>query len=150
MREDSASWERFFRGMIERGLKGVRLVVGDRCAGLVSTVNSTLPKAGYQRRMVHFIRNVLSKVPPGHRRRIRTNDERLNREIGRRARRGKLPGREQRAHARLRAPRWQSAESELIIAPWTGMIQSAQPFGHYRAFLRLFQEWGVGAFERCQ
>ena len=169
MREDSASWERFFRGMIERGLKGVRLVVGDRCAGLVSTVNSTLPKAGYQRRMVHFIRNVLSKVPPGHRRRIRTNDERLNREIGRRARRGKLPGREQRAHARLRAhqvrhrermvqpalprhvpARWQSAESELIIAPWTGMIQSAQPFGHYRAFLRLFQEWGVGAFERCQ
>ena len=53
--------------MIERGLKGVRLVVGDRCAGLVSTVNSTLPKAGYQRRMVHFIRNVLSKVPPSHR-----------------------------------------------------------------------------------
>lgn len=169
MREDSASWEQFFRGMIERGLKGVRLVAGDRCAGLVATVNSTLPKAGYQRRMVHFIRNVLSKVPPGHRRRIRTNDERLNREIGRRARRGKLPGREQRAHARLRAhqvrhrermvqpalprhvpARWQSAESELIIAPWTGMIQSAQPFGHYRAFLRLFQEWGVGAFERCQ
>ena len=25
MREDSASWEQFFRGMIERGLKGVRL-----------------------------------------------------------------------------------------------------------------------------
>ena len=28
MREDSASWEQFFRGMIERGLKGVRLVAG--------------------------------------------------------------------------------------------------------------------------
>lgn len=37
MREDSASWEQFFRGMIERGLKGVRLVVGDRCAGLVAS-----------------------------------------------------------------------------------------------------------------
>ena len=66
------------------------------------------------------------------------------------ARRGKLPGREQRAHARLRAhqvrhrermvqpalprhvpARRQSAGSELIIAPWTSMIQSAQPFGHY-------------------
>ena len=45
MREDSASWGRFFRGMIERGLKGVRLVVGDRCAGLVATVDSMLPKA---------------------------------------------------------------------------------------------------------
>ena len=60
MREDSASWEQFFRGMIERGLKGVRLVVGDRCAGLVSTVNSMLPNAKYQRCMVHFMRNVLS------------------------------------------------------------------------------------------
>ena len=34
MKEDSASWEQFVRGMIERGLRGVRLVVGDRCAGL--------------------------------------------------------------------------------------------------------------------
>ncbi len=67
MREDSASWEQFFRGVIERGLKGVRLVVGDRCAGLVATVGSMLPKAKYQRCMVHFMRNVLSKVPPIHR-----------------------------------------------------------------------------------
>ena len=67
MREDSPSWEQFFRGMIERGLSGVRLVVGDRCAGLVATVNSMLPKARYQRCMVHFMRNVLSKTPPSHR-----------------------------------------------------------------------------------
>ena len=67
MREDSAGWEQFFRGMIERGLKGVRLVVGDRCAGLVATVGSMLPKARYQRCMVRFMRNVLSKVPPSHR-----------------------------------------------------------------------------------
>ena len=40
------SWEQFVRGMIERGLRGVRLVVGDRCAGLVSTVRSMLPRAG--------------------------------------------------------------------------------------------------------
>ncbi|WP_307998092.1 IS256 family transposase, partial [uncultured Bifidobacterium sp.] len=35
MKEDRASWEGFLRSLIERGLKGVRLVVGDRCAGLV-------------------------------------------------------------------------------------------------------------------
>mgnify|MGYP002240734683 CR=1 FL=1 len=46
MREDSASWEQFFRGMVERGLKGVRLVVGDRCAGLVATVESMLAEGG--------------------------------------------------------------------------------------------------------
>ena len=67
MKEDGDSWEQFVRGMIERGLKGVRLVVGDRCAGLVSTVNSMLPKARYQRCMVRFMRNVLSKTPPTHR-----------------------------------------------------------------------------------
>ena len=43
MREDAASWEQFIRSMIERGLKGVRLVVGDRCAGLVSTVTRCFP-----------------------------------------------------------------------------------------------------------
>ena len=67
MKEDGDGWEQFVRGMIERGLKGVRLVVGDRCAGLVSTVNSMLPKARCQRCMVHFMRNVLSKTPPTHR-----------------------------------------------------------------------------------
>ena len=67
MREDATGWERFFRSMIERGLRGVGLVVGDRCAGLVSTVNSMPPNAKYQRRMVRFMRDVLSKTPPGHR-----------------------------------------------------------------------------------
>lgn len=31
MKEDRASWEQFVRSLIERGLRGVRLVVGDRC-----------------------------------------------------------------------------------------------------------------------
>ena len=67
MREDAAGRERFLRSMIERGLRGVRLVVGDRCAGLVSTVNSMPPNARCQRCMVRFMRDVLSKTPPGHR-----------------------------------------------------------------------------------
>ena len=67
MREDAASRERFFRSVIERGLRGVGLVVGDRCAGLVSTVNSMLPNARCQWCMVRFMRDVLSKTPPGHR-----------------------------------------------------------------------------------
>ena len=67
MKEDKAGWEQFIRSMVERGLKGVRLVVGDRCAGLVATVGEMLPQARYQRCMVHFMRNVPSKVPPTHR-----------------------------------------------------------------------------------
>ena len=67
MREDAAGRERFFRSMIERGSRGVGPVVGDRCAGLVSTVSSMPPNAEYQRRMVRFMRDVPSKTPPGHR-----------------------------------------------------------------------------------
>ena len=66
MKEDGASWEQFVRSLIERGLRGVRLVVGDRCAGLVATVNSMLPDARYQRCTVHFMRNVLSRVSRKH------------------------------------------------------------------------------------
>jgi transposase-like protein len=44
----------------------VRLVTGDRCAGLVNTVSELLPQARYQRCMVHFMRNVLAKVSPRH------------------------------------------------------------------------------------
>ena len=64
MKEDSESWREFIKGMLARGLKGVRLVTGDRCAGLVAAVNELLPGARYQRCMVHFERNILAKVKP--------------------------------------------------------------------------------------
>ncbi|MDB6881582.1 hypothetical protein, partial [Bifidobacterium longum] len=31
--------------------------------------------------------------------------------------------------------------SELIIAPWTAMIQSAQPFGHYHAIFSKYKHY---------
>ena len=67
MKEDSESWREFIKGMLARGLKGVRLVTGDRCAGLVAAVGELLPGARYQRCMVHFERNILAKVNPKNR-----------------------------------------------------------------------------------
>jgi len=67
MKEDSESWREFIKGMLARGLKGVRLVTGDRCAGLVAAVTELLPGARYQRCMVHFERNILAKVNPKNR-----------------------------------------------------------------------------------
>ena len=67
MKEDSESWREFIKGMLARGLKGVRLVTGDRCAGLVAAVNELLPGARYQRCMVHFERNILARVNPKNR-----------------------------------------------------------------------------------
>ena len=63
MKEDKASWVEFFRGLKERGLRGVRLVIGDRCLGLVEAAREVLPEAKIQRCIAHFYRNVSSKVP---------------------------------------------------------------------------------------
>lgn len=48
-------------------MKGVRLITGDRYAGLVVAVGELPPGACYQRCMVHFECNVLAKVNPGNR-----------------------------------------------------------------------------------
>lgn len=62
-KEDKASWQAFLRQLKSRGLKGVRLIVGDRCLGLVESIAEFYPEAAYQRCVVHFYRNVWSLVP---------------------------------------------------------------------------------------
>ena len=51
------------RGLIDRGLSGVRLVVSDDHEGIKAAVAGELPGAQWQRCVVHFERNVLSSVP---------------------------------------------------------------------------------------
>jgi putative transposase len=48
---------------VDRGLKGVRLVISDDHEGIKSAVAGELPGAEWQRCVVHFERNVLSHVP---------------------------------------------------------------------------------------
>lgn len=67
MKEDMESRREFITGIIARGLKGVRLVTGDRCTGPVAAVGELLPKARCQRCMVHFERDILAKPNPGNR-----------------------------------------------------------------------------------
>ncbi len=62
-KEDRESWQRFLRHLKERGLHGVRLMVGDKCLGLVESIQEIFPETRYQRCMVHFMRNVLCDVP---------------------------------------------------------------------------------------
>lgn len=64
-KEDSESWRSFLRHLKERGLRGVRLVVSDKCLGLVESLGEFFPEAGWQRCIVHFYRNVLKDVPRG-------------------------------------------------------------------------------------
>ena len=63
MKEDKASWQSFFQWLKGRGLEGVRLVVGDKCLGMLEAVGEVFPEAKYQRCTVHFYRNVFSVVP---------------------------------------------------------------------------------------
>jgi putative transposase len=64
-REDKESWRTFLRHLKERGLKGVRLIVSDKCLGLVEALGEFYPEAAWQRCMVHFYRNVFTVVPRG-------------------------------------------------------------------------------------
>ena len=63
MKEDKASWLEFFQWLRSRGLEGVRLIVGDKCLGMLEAVYEVFPDAKYQRCNVHFYRNVFSVVP---------------------------------------------------------------------------------------
>ena len=62
-KEDKESWKNFLRHLKTRGLKGVKLIVSDKCLGLVESLGDFYPKARWQRCVVHFYRNVMSKVP---------------------------------------------------------------------------------------
>ena len=55
--------DRVMRHLKARGLKGVRLIVGDKCLGLVEAIGEVFPESKYQRCIVHFYRNMLSVVP---------------------------------------------------------------------------------------
>lgn len=62
-KEDKAGWSSFLRALVERGLKGVQLVISDKCLGLVECVGDFFKDAQWQRCMVHFYRNVFTHVP---------------------------------------------------------------------------------------
>ena len=57
-KEDRESWLNFLRHLKERGLKGVRLFISDKCLGLVEALGEVYPESKWQRCVVHFYRNV--------------------------------------------------------------------------------------------
>src|SRR5205823_14823979 len=61
--EDGAFWTAFLKGLRARGLKGTQLVISDHHLGLKEAIASVFIGSTWQRCRVHFMRNVLSKVP---------------------------------------------------------------------------------------
>jgi transposase-like protein len=61
--EDGAFWTGFLRSLRARGLSGVRLVISDHHLGLKQAIQAVFVGSAWQRCRVHFLRNVLAKVP---------------------------------------------------------------------------------------
>jgi transposase-like protein len=61
--EKGVAYASLLRGLLDRGLRGVRLVVSDDHEGIKAAVAGELPGAEWQRCVVHFQRNVLAHVP---------------------------------------------------------------------------------------
>jgi putative transposase len=61
--EDTVFWTECLQGLRKRGLHGVQLVVSDAHLGLKAAISAVLVGAAWQRCRVHFMRNVLAKVP---------------------------------------------------------------------------------------
>lgn len=59
-------WTEFLRGLRDRGLGGVQLVVSDHHRGLMNAIEAVFLGATWQRCRVHFMRNVLAKVTKGN------------------------------------------------------------------------------------
>src|SRR5215208_5134602 len=64
--EDGAFWTAFLRTLKARGLAGTQLVISDAHSGLKQAIGAVLLGASWQRCRVHFMRNVLARVPKGN------------------------------------------------------------------------------------
>ena len=65
--ERAEAYRGLLKGLIQRGLCGVSLVISDDHEAIQAAVRTELPGVIWQRCIVHFMRNVLSKVPQSER-----------------------------------------------------------------------------------
>lgn len=63
MKEDRESWRSFFVQLKERGLIGVRLIIGDKNLDMLETIPEVFLEDRYQRCTVHFYRNIFLLHP---------------------------------------------------------------------------------------
>jgi putative transposase len=61
--EEVVLWREFLQSLVARGVRGVQLVISDAHAGLKQAIREVFVGAAWQRCRVHFLRNVLARVP---------------------------------------------------------------------------------------
>lgn len=61
--ESEDTWETFFEYLKDRNLTGLEMVVSDAHKGLVAAIRKSFTNVSWQRCQVHFLKNILSKIP---------------------------------------------------------------------------------------
>ena len=61
-KDDKSGWSTFLCHLVDRGLKGVQPIIFGACRGLIESAADFLPDGHRQRRIVHFYRNIFSRV----------------------------------------------------------------------------------------
>jgi len=64
--EAETFWATFLKGLVKRGLRGIKLVVSDAHEGLKHAIARVLTGTTWQRCRVHWMRNALAHVSKGH------------------------------------------------------------------------------------
>ena len=69
--ESEQTWKSFYQSMIDRGLTKVEMVISDVHQGQVKAIQKSFTESVWQRCQVHFLRNVMDKLPKKNTQEIR-------------------------------------------------------------------------------
>ena len=127
-KEDQTSWEGFLRHLKQRGLTGVRLVISDKCLGLIEALGQVYPEAAWQRCIVHFHRNVFTVVPKGKLKEVAAMLKAIHAQEDRAAAQEKLSA----VVAKLRAMKLGKAAERLAEGGEETLTYYAFPREHWR------------------
>lgn len=144
--ESHSFWLRFLRGLVGRGLKGVKLVISDAHEGLKQAIGQVLAGAGWQRCRVHFMRDLLSQVPKGSREEVAAWMRTLFSQPDQREAKKQL-----RMVADLFQRRFPKVAELLLEAEEELLFYMAFPRGHWRRihFTNPLERWLREAGRRC-
>jgi transposase-like protein len=124
--EEEAFWREFLRSLVGRGLQGVQLVVSDAHEGLKSALASVFTGASWQRCRVHFLRNLLARVPQQDKAIVAATVRTIFAQPDRHAAGEKL-----REVARVLQTRWPAAAQLLLAAEDDILAYMAFPREHW-------------------
>jgi putative transposase len=119
-------WLSFLRSLVQRGLRGVQLVISDSHEGLKAALSQVLAGATWQRCRVHFMRNVLAHIPQGDKSMVaaalRTFFAQPNRQAA---------GQQLQEVVRAMMPRWPKAAQLVAEAEEDILAYMAFPLEHW-------------------